>query len=124
MIRRKLWDVGICLLVAAFLSMGASKLIYGWISVFSYRLFWILSESMEPVIKENRMVVGKLIGEDDLVVGEIYAYRRGGIFGREIVIHRLVRITEEGNYIFQGDNNKEPDGAVERGQIGYRIVWY
>ena len=92
--------------------------------MFSYRLFWIMSESMEPVIQENRIVVGKLAGDGELAVGEIYAYQREGMLGKEMVIHRLVGITEEGGYIFQGDNNMEPDRAVLREQIGYRIVWY
>lgn len=124
MIKGKLWDIVLCFVVVAVLSMGVSKVLYGWGSVFSYRLFWIMSESMEPVIQENRIVVGKLAGDGELAVGEIYAYQREGMFGKEMVIHRLVGITEEGSYIFQGDNNMEPDRAVLREQIGYRIVWY
>lgn len=124
MIKGKLWDIALCFVSVAVLSMGVSKVLYGWGSVFSYRLFWIMSESMEPVIQENRIVVGKLAGDGELAVGEIYAYQREGIFGKEMVIHRLVGITEEGGYIFKGDNNMEPDRVVLREQIGYRIVWY
>ena len=124
MIKGKLWDIALCFVTVAVLSMWVSKALYGWGSVFSYRLFWIMSESMEPVIQENRIVVGKLAGDGELAVGEIYAYQREGMFGKEMVIHRLVGITEEGGYIFQGDNNMEPDRAVFKEQIGYRIVWY
>lgn len=124
MIKGKLWDIALCFVAVAVLSMWASKALYGWGSVFSYRLFWIMSESMEPVIQENQVVVGKLAGDGELAVGEIYAYQREGIIGKEMVIHRLVGIPEEGGYIFQGDNNMEPDRAVLREQIGYRIVWY
>lgn len=124
MIKGKLWDIALCFVAVAVLSMEVSKVLYGWGSVFSYRLFWIMSESMEPVIQENRIVVGKLTGDGELAVGEIYAYQREGMLGKEMVIHRLVGITEEGSYIFQGDNNMEPDRAVLREQIGYRIVWY
>lgn len=104
--------------------MGMSKVVYGWSSVFTYRLFWVMSESMEPVIQENRIVVGKLTGDGELVVGKVYAYQREGMFGNEMVIHRLVGVTEDGGYIFQGDSNMEPDREVWREQIGYRIVWY
>lgn len=124
MSKGKLWDVALCLLAAAAISMGVSKGVCGWSSVFSYRLFWVLSGSMEPVIQENRIVVGRLAGDGELAVGEIYAYQREGMFGKEMVIHRLVGITEEGDYVFQGDNNMEPDREVWREQIGYRIVWY
>ena len=80
---------------------------------------------MEPVIHENQFVIGRLIKEgEDLKIGEIYAYQREGIFGKEMVIHRLVGITEQGAYIFKGDNNELPDAAVDREQIGYRIFWY
>ncbi len=120
MIKGKLWDIVLCFVAVAVLSMGVSKVLHGWGNVFSYRLFWIMSESMEPVIQENRIVVGKLARDGKLAVGEIYAYQREGMLGKEMVIHRLVGITE----IFQGDNNMEPDRAVLREQIGYRIVWY
>lgn len=120
----KFWDIVLCVLAVAALSMGVSKAVCGWGSVFSYRLFWVLSGSMEPVIQENRIVVGRLAGEGELAVGEIYAYQRDGVFGKEMVIHRLVGITEEGGYVFRGDSNGEPDGEVGREQIGYRIVWY
>lgn len=124
MVKGKLWDVALCLVLVAALSMGISKAVWGWGSVFSFRLFWVMSESMEPMILENRLVVGKLAGDGDLVVGEIYAYWREGMFGKEMVIHRLVGVTEDGAYIFQGDNNAEADRAVLREQVGYWIVWY
>ena len=125
MIKDRLWNVVLCLAAVVFLSMGVSKVLYGWSSVFSYRAFWILSESMEPVIHENQLVIGRLIEEgEDLKIGEIYAYQREGIFGKEMVIHKLVGITEQGTYIFKGDNNELPDAAVDREQIGYRIFWY
>lgn len=120
----KFWDFVLCVLAVVALSMGVSKVVCGWSSVFSYRLFWVLSGSMEPVIQENRIVVGRLAGDGELAVGEVYAYQREGMFGKEMVIHRLVGVTEEGGYVFQGDSNREPDGVVLREQIGYRIVWY
>ena len=124
MIKGRLWDIALCFVAVAALSMAVSKAVYGWGSVFSYRLFWIMSGSMEPAIREDQIVVGKLTGDGELTVGEIYAYQREGMLGKEMVIHRLVGITEEGGYIFPGDNNMEPDRAVLREQIGYRIVWY
>lgn len=45
-------------------------------------------------------------------VGNIYAYKREGILGQEIVIHRLIAVLDDGGYQFQGDNNEVPDEAV------------
>lgn len=120
--KRRLWNGALFLVAALWISMGMSKLFCGWSSVFSYRAFYILSESMEPVIHEHQIVFGKLAGDGSLAVGEIYAYQGEGPWGREMVIHRLVEITEDGAYIFQGDNNDAPDEAVGREQIGYHIV--
>ena len=56
-------------------------------------------------------------------VGNIYAYKRDGMLGQEIVIHRLIAITEDSRYQFKGDNNELPDEAlVEREDIGYEII--
>ena len=55
---------------------------------------------------------------------ERFTLTRESIFGKEMVIHRLVGITEQGAYIFKGDNNELPDAAVDREQIGYRIFWF
>ena len=81
---------------------------------------------MEPEIKENGFVIGKKLPEDsEPEAGKIYAYRRQGLFGEEIIIHRLISIGEDGGYQFMGDNNELPDDRpVEREDIGYVIVAY
>lgn len=117
------WNVLTAVVGIMLISMVASKLLIGWSSIFTYRVFYIMSESMEPVISEHQMVVGRLLAEDEeLKAGEIYAYRRKGPFGTEIIIHRLTQITEDGKYRFQGDNNALPDEVlVDRENIGYKI---
>ena len=58
-------------------------------------------------------------------VGNIYAYKRDGVLGQEIIIHRLIAITWDGRYQFQGDNNDLPDEElVERANIGYEVIVY
>ena len=117
------WNVITVLSILVLVSMVGSKLQTGWSSVFSYRAFYIMSESMEPEIAVHQMVVGEHVPVDEeLEVGGIYAYRREGIVGA-IIIHRLISITEDGKYQFKGDNNQLPDmELVEREEIGYRIV--
>ena len=120
------WNVLTVIAVVVLMSMVISKAVTGWSSVFSYRVFYIMSESMEPVISEKGIVMGEVVPKDEkLKVGSIYAYKRDGILGQEIVIHRLIAITEDGRYQFQGDNNELPDEVlVERQDIGYEIIGY
>lgn len=124
--RKILWNGVSILCTVILISMIASKLLTGWNSVFSYRAFYIMSESMEPEISVNQVVIGQYVPEEDeLIAGEIYAYRREGIMGQEIIIHRLLTVTEDGRYQFKGDNNQLPDTElVEREEIGYRMVIY
>lgn len=125
-VRKELWNVLSVLVVLMMISMIGSWLLTGWSSIFSYRVFYIMSESMEPEIKEHQLVVGKVVSKDDeLRVGEIYAYRREGIIGTEIVIHRLSAVMEDGKYQFKGDYNEFPDEElVEREDIGYLLIIY
>ena len=123
-LKKGFWNVLTVIAIIVLASMIISKAVTGWSSVFSYRVFYIMSESMEPVISENGIVVGKTVPKDEkLKIGNIYAYKRDGMLGQEIVIHRLIAITEDGRYRFQGDNNELPDEAlVEREDIGYEII--
>ena len=125
-VRRLVWNGISVLCTVILISMIASKLLTGWSSVFSYRAFYIMSESMEPEISVNQVVIGQYVPEEDeLIAGEIYAYSRDGIMGQEIIIHRLLKVTEDGRYQFKGDNNQLPDAElVEREEIGYRMVIY
>lgn len=125
-VKKVFWNVLTAIAVVVLVSMVISKAVTGWSSVFSYRLFYIMSESMEPVIAENGFVIGKVLSKDEKPqVGNIYAYKRDGMLGQEIVIHRLIAITEDGRYQFQGDNNELPDEVlVEREDIGYKVIVY
>ena len=120
------WNMVSVLCTTIIISMIASKLLTGWSSVFSYRAFYIMSESMEPEIAVNQLVLGEYVPEDEnLEIGEIYAYRRAGIVGQEIIIHRLIAVTEDGKYQFKGDNNELPDAElVEKEDIGYQVIVY
>lgn len=123
-VRKIFWN-GICIVVLVILlSMLVTKFFFGWSSVFGYRLFWIMSESMEPEISSDSLVIGKTVSDDDeLSVGRIYAYQRDRAFGKEMVIHRLIGITEDGRYIFKGDFNKNVDEEpVMRKDVGYVIL--
>ena len=123
-VRNIVWNIVTAVSVLILLSLAGSKLLTGWSSVFCYRVFYIMSESMEPEIGVHDLVIGEYVPEDEqLEVGDVYAYRREGTFGTEIIIHRLIAVTEDGEYQFKGDNNELPDAeSVEREKIGYRVI--
>lgn len=123
-LKKGFWNVLTVIAIIVLASMIISKAVTGWSSVFSYRVFYIMSESMEPVIAENGLVIGRVLSDDEKPqVGNIYAYKRDGMLGQKIVIHRLIAITEDGRYQFQGDNNELSDEMlVEREDIGYEII--
>ena len=104
-------------------SLAFTKLTTGHANVFGYRVFYIMSESMEPTIMTNQFTIAKAISPEDVKVGDIIAYDRGDI----VVIHRVIGINEskEGRaFYFQGDNNDFVDDPVYEEQILYEIVVY
>lgn len=123
-VRKYGWNLLSILCTAIIISMVVSKLLTGWSSVFSYRVFYIMSESMEPIIHENQLVLGRVLSEDEeLIIGKIYAYEKSSVFGKEIIIHRLISVDNKGNYIFKGDNNALQDKkSVSKDDIGYCIL--
>lgn len=96
-------------------------------NVFGYRIFYIPTESMIPVINPGDFVVGVPVDYEDVRVGEIVTYRSQskGI----TICHRVVERMEEG-LVLQGDNNAEVDAEMAGEEdVGYRIVkifhfWY
>lgn len=93
-------------------------------TIFGYRLFLVVTDSMEPVYTKGTVLIAVPVKEDTLIVNEIYAYRAGqkdtGL--NPIVVHRLVDITEDG-YIFKGDNNNVQDKPVHRKKVVYFIIY-
>ena len=89
-------------------------------NVFGYRIFYIPTESMMPVIHPGDFVIGVPVDYKDVQVGDIVTYksRSKGI----TICHRVIDRTEEG-LVFQGDNNSEVDlELVGKYEVGYRIV--
>ncbi len=81
-----------------------------------FDFFYIKTGSMEP-----EFPVGSIVMVDPNArpkIGDIFAYANHG----STVIHRIVEI-EGGSYIFQGDANPSPDGAmVEESQLIGKVV--
>ncbi len=93
---RWFWNVlSGCLLVLV-LSLGITKAVTGWSGVGPYRVFFIMSGSMEPEIHKHQLVLAKRLSvRETLVPGDIYAYKKRAWFGEKIVIHRLDEVLSD-----------------------------
>ena len=81
-----------------------------------YRLFAIVSDSMEPEIPTGDMIVGYVPeSEADITVGTVitYEYRINGT--KVLITHRVIAISVDAQgvtrYTTQGDNAERPDGV-------------
>lgn len=104
-----------------FLELGNSKDLPGF---FDYELYTVTSDSMEPKLKVNDMIlVKKGFTNDQFKVGNIITFKR---LDGEIITHRIDRIVladMNNAYITKGDNNKQTDkGEVKYEQIIGKVV--
>lgn len=81
-------------------------------------VFNIVSESMEPTIRVNDLIVIKKCPEEEMQKNDIITYKRKN---GSIVTHRIVRIDKENGekvYVTKGDNNPiEDDERIKHSQV-------
>lgn len=81
-------------------------------------VFNIVSESMEPTINVNDLIVIKKCAEEEIGKNDIITYKREN---GSIVTHRIVRINKENGekiYVTKGDNNPiEDDETIKHSQV-------
>lgn len=86
---------------------------FGSISIFN-----IVSESMEPTINVNDLIVIKKCDESEIQKGDIITYKKED---GAIVTHRIIRINKENgenSYTTKGDNNEvEDDEKIKHSQV-------
>lgn len=89
----------------------------------NYFIFSLLcTGSMIPTMDCQDLAIGyELQSWQQPQIGSIYIYERTNSTNSYYVIHRLVNITN-GEYIFQGDNNKNPDYPISRDKIKFKII--
>ena len=87
--------------------------------VLGYRLYIIMSGSMEPVIHVKDAIITKQIDEPQN--GDIIAFQNGNM----ITVHRIIKVYTEGDnrlYQTKGDNNNADDpGLVQKSQIKGKV---
>ncbi len=108
------------------ISYLVSGLTTGKESVFGYRILWVRSESMEPSIMTGDFVLVKAVRGMDVDIGDIAVYRKTDPSGKTTrfrIIHRIIAVTDEGDFIFKGDNNPLPDiKNVRPEQVEYKVI--
>ena len=83
----------------------------------------VLSDSMSPHFYKNDLVIGASWLEPH--PGDIAIYQERDINGKiqQDVVHRIVTISQAGEFMFKGDNNQSPDALmVARSDIKSVIV--
>ena len=119
-----LLDIALAVLVLFLTVPLLTRAVTGYATFFGYKPIYILTDSMEPVIPAGSWVVGVPARGKEIALGDVAAYRKeNGTKLQPLIIHRVVGITESG-FIFQGDNNEQPDSQIVRAdQIMYRIIY-
>lgn len=97
------------------------------IAVGGYRIFSVVTQSMEPEYMVGDILVAKEVKPSEVKVGDslVYLGNKDDFAGR-IVTHRVMHITEENGYYSydtKGINNTIMDPVVSQDQI-YGIVCY
>ena len=97
--------------------LGCSSILYQkfiekeqHINVFGYRLFVVLTGSMEPAIKTGDVVVIKDANSNELQVGDIITYSLKNT--NQTVTHRIQEVVKKDGKIYyktKGDNNNGSD---------------
>ena len=77
------------------------------INMFGYKAYVIKTNSMEPTIKVNDVVINKKVEQEELNVGDVITFLNDG----EVITHRITKIEEDlvTLYTTKGDNNNIED---------------
>lgn len=102
---------------------------YWWISLlvillalfFNFRVFVVLTDSMNPIIKSGDLLVSYRIDYDKLKNNDIITYQPNGF---EYVTHRIVETTANNNEIItKGDRNEWEDPPHSPSPKEYKYVF-
>ncbi|WP_110239786.1 signal peptidase I [Nocardioides gilvus] len=102
----------------------------------SWQAYVIKTASMEPSIDVGSVALARPFAADEKVdVGHVYMFRDPSADTERILVHRVVELRNEGDYLTQGDANTTPDttpivaeditgrGILLVPYIGLPIVW-
>ncbi|MBR6916876.1 MAG: signal peptidase I [Clostridia bacterium] len=105
-------------------------LVNGYVNLFGYSVFRVVTGSMEPTIPVGAVLISKNTDIDDIETGDIICFRsREASHYGSIVTHRVVSVSTDGagvKYLeSRGDanNSSDPYFVQEENLIG-RVIWY
>lgn len=78
------------------------------INMFGYKSYVIKTNSMEPTININDVVINKEVKPEEINVGDVITFLHDG----EVITHRITKIDNDGDitqYTTKGDNNNIED---------------
>lgn len=98
------------------------------LSIFSYRMFTVVSGSMEPKYKIGDVLIAKETAPEDIKVGDAVSYLgKVGQFKNKVITHEVVEIEKSNNnefiYHTKGLANLVEDPIVGQDQL-YGVVIY
>ena len=110
-------------------SILVTTFLTGTPSIFGFRPMFVVSESMEPVIKKHQFILAVVVDAEEVKVGDIVGIKvkdENALFSK-LVVHRIIGINEDGTLILKGDANPtsleyEKQVAIE--DVKYRIILY
>lgn len=120
-------DIVLTILVLAFVMVVClQRFSNNEISLFSYRMFTVVSGSMEPEYNIGDVLIAKETKPSDIKVGDDVSYLgNSGTFNGKVVTHRVIKIEKdiEGKYVFhtKGLANLVEDPLVYESQL-YGVV--
>lgn len=102
----------------------------GYVNLFGYSTFRVVTGSMEPTIPVGSLLICKQVGMETVQVGDIICFRaeESAIFG-QMVTHRVTAVFPmvDGSLLFEtrGDANLVADGfMVSQNNFVGKVIWY
>lgn len=100
--------IAIILIYNIILIVISSKHNIGFNNIFGYKAYIIKTNSMEPTININDVIITKKVKDDEIKVHDIITFIQDG----EVITHRITKIDNDDNKIkftTKGDNNNIED---------------
>lgn len=107
--------LGIIVLIVVYTFINLKILNHKYVSVFSYTLFQIASNSMAPEITTDDLILVKVT--KDVKKGDVITFMDGD----NLITHRVVEVNGP-SYITKGDANNTNDKTVLESQIVGKVV--
>lgn len=107
-IAKKVIEILAVILIYNIILIAISSENVNLINLFGYKSYVIKTNSMEPTINVNDVVINKEIQQEELNVGDVITFQYKG----EVITHRITKIDNEADviqYTTKGDNNNIED---------------